>query len=228
MRTLPLICFLAAGLGTFASRPIWSASQSASRLTPIFEPIDGPQAKATIASAINVHGEIVGRYTDQQDRVHAFLIDRSGAFRTLDFPGAQLSVARGLNDRGDVVGQFEAGAARHGFLYNQGKYVQLDFPGTGAEGTETFAWGISNRGDVVGRFTLRRGDGPHGFVLSGGQWKRIDHPQSNTSAIDGINDAGEMVGIWFDENQNEHSFRLTKNRFTSIDVPDATRTLGGR
>jgi hypothetical protein len=34
-----------------------------------------------------------------------------------------------------------------------------------------------------------------------------------------------MVGIWFDENQNEHSFRLNNGRFTSIDVPDARRTL---
>src|SRR5262249_15209760 len=66
-RTL-LLVWLLAGLATVASRPVASASQSPPRRTPIFEPIDGPQAKATIASAINVHGEIVGQYTDQRDR----------------------------------------------------------------------------------------------------------------------------------------------------------------
>lgn len=123
------------------------------------------------------------------------------------------------------MGQFETGGARHAFLYSEGKYVQLDFPGTGAEGTVTFAWGINNRGDIVGRFNLGRGDGPHGFLFSGGQWKRIDHPESQISAVNGINQSGEMVGIWFDANQNEHSFRLNDGRFTSIDIANATRTL---
>ena len=225
MKTLPLSWFLVAGLGTLAMDLDPTVFQSSGRRAPVFESIDGPQAKATIASAINAHGEIVGRFTDQSDRVHAFLIDRSGTFRTLDFPGALFTVARGVNDRGDVVGQFEAGGARHAFLYSQGKYVQLDFPGTGTEGTVTFAWDINNGGDIVGRFNLGRGDGPHGFLYSGGQWKRIDHPESKTSAINGINDSGEMVGIWFDANQNERSFRLSSGRFTSIDVPNATRTL---
>src|SRR5262249_10133060 len=63
------------------------------------------------------------------------------------------------------------------------------------------------------------------FLFAGGQWKRIDHPESETTAINGINQSGEMVGIWFDANRNEHSFRLVNGRFASIDVPNATRTL---
>ncbi len=191
---------------------------------PTLEPIDGPQAKATIASAINGYGEIVGRYTDQQDRVHAFLIDRTGTFRTLDFPGATQTIARGLNDKGDVVGRFETTeGVGHGYIYRNGKYTQLDFPGP--EGTGTFPWNINASGVIVGRFTLPGGDGPHGFLYSKGKWTRIDHPESKTSAANGINGSGEIVGIWFDAQRNEHSFRLREGRFSSIDVPNAQRTL---
>jgi probable HAF family extracellular repeat protein len=195
-----------------------------SRGAPTLEAIDGPQAKATIASAINRHGEIVGRYTDQQDRVHAFLIDRTGTFRTLDFPGAMLTIARGLNDSGDVVGRFDtAGGVGHGYIYRNEKYMQLDFPGP--EGTETFPWSINASRAIVGRFTLPGGDGPHGFLYSEGKWTRIDHPESKISAANGINGSGEIVGIWFDAQRNEHSFRLREGRFSSIDVPNAQRTL---
>ena len=192
---------------------------------PRFQPIDAPQAKATIASAINIHGEIAGRYTDRNDRVHGFIIDRTGAFITIDSPGSVFTIARGLNDHGDVVGRFEtADGTGHGFVYRKGKVTQFDYPGA-AGPNATFPWGINNSGVIVGRFTLPGGDGPHGFVLRNDQWTRLDHPASKTSAANGINSAGEIVGIWFDGAKNEHSYRLVDGEYASIDVPDSTRTL---
>ena len=191
---------------------------------PHFQPIDAPKAKATIASAININGEIVGRYTDEHDRVHGFLIDRTGAFITLDAPGGVFTVARGLNDHGHVVGRYDtADGVGHGYVYRNGKFTQIDYPGP--VGTETFPWSINNSGAIVGRFTLPKGDGPHGFLLSDQKWTRIDHPSAKTSAANGINSVGDIVGIWFDEAKNEHSYRLVGGRYSSIDVPNATRTL---
>lgn len=201
-----------------------TACQGRPPLTGRLLTIDGPNAKETIASAINVHGEIVGRFTDQQDRVHGFLVDRSGTFQTLDVPGATFTIARGINDAGDVVGRYESpDGLGHGYIRTNGNYVTIDFPGP--KGTETFAWNINNGRAVVGRFTLPGSDGPHGFLLSREKWSRIDYPGSRTSASNGINSSGEIVGIWFDATRNEHSFRLRDGRFTSIDVPNSRRTL---
>lgn len=198
--------------------------QSGPGSPPALLAIDAPGAKETIASAINAHGDIVGRYTDQQDRVHGFLLDRTGGWHTLDVPGATFTIARGLNDRGDVVGRFEgADGIGHGFVFSNGHYRTIDYPGPAR--TETFAWAINNSGAVVGRFTLPGRDGPHGFLLMDGKWSRIDHPTSRTSAANGINSSGEIVGIWFDDDRNEHSFRLKRGAFSPMDVPGSRRTL---
>jgi uncharacterized membrane protein len=192
--------------------------------TPPLVTIDAPGAKETIASAINTYGDIVGRYTDQQDRVHGFLRDTNGRFHTLDVPGATLTIARGLNDRREIVGRYErTDKVWHGFVLSNGKYRTIDYPGPA--GTDTFPWGINNSGAVVGRFTLPGRDGPHGFLLVDGKWSRIDHPASKTSAANGINSSGDIVGIWFDSDRNEHSFRLKNGVFSSIDVPGSRRTL---
>lgn len=192
--------------------------------TPPLVTIDAPGAKETIASAINVHGAIVGRYTDQQDRVHGFLLDTNGRFHTLDVTGATATIARGINDRREIVGMYEGpDEVRHGFVFSNGKYRTVDYPGPA--GTETFPWGINNSGAVVGRFWLPGRDGPHGFLLVDGKWSRLDYPASRTSAANGINSSGDIVGIWFDEDRNEHSFRLKSGAFSAIDVPGSRRTL---
>jgi probable HAF family extracellular repeat protein len=186
--------------------------------------IDAPGAKETIASAINVHGAIVGRYTDREDRVHGFLRDTNGGFHTLDVPGATFTIARGVNDRGEIVGRYEGkDGVGHGFVFSNGNYRTIDYPGPAA--TETFPWSINSSGAVVGRFTLPGRDGPHGFLLVDGKWSRIDHPTSKTSAANGINSSGDIVGIYFDSERNEHSFRLKNGVFSSIDVPGSRRTL---
>lgn len=218
-----LTAFIAA-LATLSFHSAAHRVQSDPGSTPPLVVIDAPGAKETIASAINAHGEIVGRYTDQQDRVHGFVRDPNGRFHTVDVPGATLTIARGLNDRGEIVGRYQGSdEVGHGFVFSNGNYRTVDYPGPA--GTETFPWGINNAGAVVGRFTLPRRDGPHGFLLLDGKWSRIDHPTSTTSAANGINSSGVIVGIYFDSDRNEHSFRLKNGVFSSIDVPGSRRTL---
>lgn len=189
--------------------------------------IDGPNAKETIASAINAHGDIVGRYTDQNDRVHGFLLDRHGRFQTLDnpTPGTTLTVARGINDSGDIVGQYRtADGVRHAYILSKGQYKTLDYPGVPAV-TETFAWNINNDGIVVGQIVFAGSGGTHGFILNGSVWSQIDYPQSKQTAASGINSTGEIVGKWTGMDDKEHGFFLKQGRFTSIDVPDSIHTI---
>lgn len=209
------------------NRPEIFALKCGEALAGTLVTIDGPKAKATIASAINAHGDIVGRYTDQNDRVHGFLLDRDGKFRTLDVPtpGTILTVARGINDRGDIVGQYRtADGVRHAYILSEGRYRTLDYPGA-PTGTETFAWNINNAGVVVGQITFSATGGPHGFSLKGGVWSLINYPQSKKTVAGGINSKGEIVGKWTGMDDKEHGFLLRKGRFTSIDVPKSNSTI---
>jgi uncharacterized membrane protein len=69
--------------------------------------IDVPGAVDTSTNGLNNLGEIVGGYIDRGGRIHGFLRDREGRYRTLDVPGATASGAFDINDRRQIVGAFE-------------------------------------------------------------------------------------------------------------------------
>jgi hypothetical protein len=196
-------------------------------LTGEFVSIEGPQARATIASAINAHRDVVGRYNDKDDRVHGFLRDAEGHFETLDVDvrGADLTVARGVNDAGDVVGMYrvpESGfpEKRHGFIFSRGHYATIDFPGPA--GTNTFAWNVTGDGTIVGVFSFPDdGFKEHGFVLAKGVWKRIDHPAAAKTFLSDIDSRGRMLGTWYDEAGSEHGFLIQDDSLTEVSVVDA-------
>jgi probable HAF family extracellular repeat protein len=67
---------------------------------------------------------------------------------TIDFPGAFDTTALGINNLGQIVGEYEISADRpQGFLYSDGKFTTIDFPG---EPLQTVPQGINNSADIVG------------------------------------------------------------------------------
>jgi probable HAF family extracellular repeat protein len=71
--------------------------------------------------------------------------------------------AWGVNNARQVVGlYFDAQGKEHGFLYSQGSYSTVDYPGALA----SEALGINDAGQIVG--TYLDSAGTHGFLLSGG------------------------------------------------------------
>src|SRR5262249_27785583 len=65
--------------------------------------------------------------------------------------------------------------------------------------------------------------GSHGFLLSGGVYTTLDDPLGigNTTAT-GINNAGQIVGFYFDSAGREHGFLFSGGFYTTIDDPSAT------
>ncbi len=158
---------------------------------------------------------------------HGFL--RSGStYTTIDDPLAVFqgadegTVATGINDAGQIVGYYpDATNNFHAFLYtpgNGGSFITLDDPdaigGRGA-GFGTVATGINNAGQIVGYYTVSLPGTLvyHGFVYSGGSYTTVDDPQATILGPDfpngtlayGINDAGQIVGSYFDAN-GQHGF----------------------
>src|SRR5262249_8648735 len=64
----------------------------------------------------------------------------------------------------------------------------------------------------------------HGFLLSQGVYTTLDVPGASLTVAEGINNAGVIVGAYFDAKGNEHGFVLSQGVYTTIDVPKSTAT----
>ncbi len=119
-----------------------------------------------------------------------------GIFEVITIPGAVGGAqATGINNSGEVCGFFiDTNQVNHGWLLNAGVFLQLDYPNS----TSTQALGVNNNGQVVGSY-MDAGGLTHGFLytVSSGQYVNIDDPSGvGTTVVNGINDAGAIVGFF--------------------------------
>jgi uncharacterized membrane protein len=133
---------------------------------------------------------------------------------------------------------FDSGGLSHGFLINAGGgFTQTDFPGA----IETVAERINNVGEIAGHFTAQTavtgcsGTLPltHGFWRHpDGSFTQIDFPGALMTFAKGINDQGEIAGLYivltgqFDCSHplatsiTIHGFvRSPKGVFSTVDAP---------
>jgi YVTN family beta-propeller protein/probable HAF family extracellular repeat protein len=100
------------------------------------------------------------------------------------------------------------------------KLITIDYPG---QVTWTEVREINNFGVMAGRYidtTI------HAFTLSSGVFKNIDVAGATETAAWGINDAGDVVGRYFDPAANrDHGFLLRNGTYTTIDPPGTTETF---
>jgi hypothetical protein len=62
-----------------------------------------------------------------------------------------------------------------------------------------------------------------GFANIGGTFSNVDFPGASATQVIGVNDAGQMVGDYFD-GTGEHGFVSDGGNFAAIGFPGATRT----
>jgi probable HAF family extracellular repeat protein len=92
-------------------------------------------------AGINDAGQIVGG----QETGYLYT---NGAVQTIAVPG-NYTYVEGINDAGQIVGHYMTSSnIIHGFIYNNGFFTTVDFPG--ASGTEIR--GINNEGEIVGNY----------------------------------------------------------------------------
>jgi probable HAF family extracellular repeat protein len=135
--------------------------------------------------------------------------------------------ASAINAAGQVVGSYVDGSgALHGFLYTAGNYTTLDDPSaSGLPPPWTWATGINSSGQIVRNYTVNGQS--HGFVYDNGTYTTIVDPLSiGGTYLEGINDAGDIVGFYSDSNGNEHGFLYSGGTFAPIDNNQgASRTI---
>ena len=141
--------------------------------------------------------------------------------KLLAIPGVTQMTANGINDHGQVVGQFtDSHGMPHGFIYEEESFCQLDYPGA----AETNILGINNLSQMVGMFTTLTATA--GFLYDRGTFSPpITYPgPGNLTVPNGVNDRGEIVGVFQDAGPGEHSFLYKAGNYEPLTYPGATET----
>ena len=198
-----------------------------------FKSIDFPDSFGTEAYGINAAGEIVGVYWDAQGAAigsHGFLLS-GGRFTRIDHPHAVVTRALGINDSGQIVGVYTlrrpcgipgcessgryAHEDGHGFVYAQGRFTNVDFPGA-AHGEQTAANAINAAGQLAGTY-FDRNYVAHGFLLTKGNYSSVDVPGSSQTFATGVSLAGQVVGHFTYPAGYGPGFILNRDHVTVID-----------
>jgi hypothetical protein len=193
---------------------------------PFHEPED--TVNHTLASGINNDGVLCGYYGDgvsikgfvrMGERYASFVAPVEG----------EVTATRiySINDAGNFVGSYievPAVSAKAFGARIDGGFTTLPIPGALEE-----ARGINNLNQIVGDYSyLTHGDGfiYHGFILNpGGLLRDVDFPGAKRTIPMAINDAGFIVGSWFDGVATHGFLFHLPSTFVSYDVPGAANTM---
>jgi len=205
---------------------------SSGTYTTLYDPsatFDG----GTSADGINDKGQIVGYYGNDSG-AHGFLYNHGHYVTLNDLHGTKGTFANGINDNGQIVGYYlDSNGVEHGFIYDRltHTYKTLNDPFAGTENGEgTEAQGINDKGQIVGSYIDSKG-AVHGFLYSHGHYIALNDPSAGRGTLEneigtvanGINDKGQVVGSYTDDNGVAHGFvyNISTGIYATLDDPSA-------
>jgi hypothetical protein len=177
-----------------------------------------PQMKGSTNQllGINNNGVAVGFHTDAAGNNHAYQVNQAtGVFSAIKIPGDVSTQATGINNLGDIVGiGTDANNVTTSWLLHNGQLTTFQFP---HGGSNTQALGINDHDEIVGSYDDASGV-MHGFTLKSplgpvSHWQTIDdfstHTMPGTTVVNGVNDAGDLVGFYTDTAGNVTGMLVT-------------------
>lgn len=207
---------LAIGLGSAVLLAAGAATASGGDRRPVDDPsspvpvfvlekgryttFDPPGRQANELVDVNSRGVVAGTFIDLDDTTNrGFLRDKRGRVTRFDYPGASSTFVNKINDRGQIVGRAKFGAGtdpadQRAYLRGRdGRFTTIRVPGA----VTTQAIGIDDRGRIVGDYTDADGFF-HGYLWEKGRVVAtgIDGPEGSGATLTGINDRGQMVGVY--------------------------------
>jgi hypothetical protein len=174
---------------------IKAASKAADSYT--FKDIEIPGAVYVVAVEINNSGAISGVYGDAQGRTHSFVLTRDRTI-TIDYPGATFTSVASITNSGLLFGNWGSVTEQHAGYYNlhTGQWTQLpDLPGYPVN----IGNRMNNAGRAVGyacRDTFFELLDCIGWLWTGKEYQLIDVPGAISTYAYGINDRGQIVGVY--------------------------------
>lgn len=174
---------------------------------------------------VNNRGVAVGFYTDAKGNNHGYTYSIfSRRYHSVKIRGAMSTTAAGINNRGDIAGFYTtaAGVTKSFLMTRGGRLMRLVYPGA----TMTQAFGLNDSREVVGAYTIGTGDAAKtfGFTWTPGRgWKSVNDPMGmGSTTINGVNNAGDLVGFYNDAAGNTHGFLMSQGHHRAPWAPMPT------
>jgi len=147
------------------------------------------------------------------------------SFQTVNIPAPpnRAVMLDAINDAGGILGNYEDNDSHtHGFLLYQGKFTSFLFPGS----TATLAFDMNTTGTIVGEYTIGNG-AQHAFMVHSGGFHEIKIPgfPNVTAVATGVNDHGDVVGIFRPTPNVNQGFLLHNGKLTILSFPGAREGL---
>ena len=192
-----------------------------------FTSFDIPGATSYFVAGINDEGLVAGSWTAADGSGIGFIRAPDGRISTpIVHPddSTRTTVLRAVNDEGVIAGFYGANVS-NGFLFTEGKFRTLDFPGAVA----TAVRGINNLGDVSGTYSVVDLNADEfGFIIprrGPAISFRLADPTGTGIVVGGINDLRQVVGYYTDATSTLVGFlRQPSGQFVSIIFPGALST----
>jgi len=160
---------------------------------------------------VNDHDVAIGFWTDGQGNNHGYEYNiKTHRFSTVTDPGAPTASlsANAINNDGNVAGTYTnpADNTTDGFLKVGRTFIDLAVPGA----SSTMALGVNDHDEVVGMYMVGTGSTAkmYGFTWKPGQgFRTVNDPHgTTTTTINGVNNAGDLVGFYVDAAGNTDGF----------------------
>jgi hypothetical protein len=136
--------------------------------------------------------------------------------------------AFGINNAGTIAGDYvDAKGVQHGMIKG-GKLFTIDHPdcttsGGFSSGAIAF-YGLNKSCAAAGWCTSTKTGLYEGFVYASGKFTPINFPKSSGTQALGVNDTGDVVGLYLDSSGVQHGFVKKGSKYTSIDVTGDSST----
>jgi hypothetical protein len=132
----------------------------------------------------------------------------------------------GVNDAGAIAGDYvDAKMVQHAMILAGTKLTTVNIKGcstTAGTGAQAF-FGINKTGVAAGWCNNTTGI-PVAFTWAKGKTTFVKFPKAVGTELNGINDKGDVVGIYFDSANVQHGFSKIGGKFATLDVKGGTAT----
>ncbi|MEI6765731.1 MAG: T9SS type A sorting domain-containing protein [Bacteroidota bacterium] len=153
-----------------------------------------PSMDITIARDINDADCVVGDY--KESTTHVCFSMCSGTNTPFHY-NYNPTYINSINNSGKRAGGWIDGSLRHGLIWDNGTWTQLDYPGA----TRTIFTGINDSNIIVGVYNLT-----HSFIYRNGVFKEISKTNATDFQIRDINNKGYIVGYYKDGSNTYKGF----------------------
>jgi hypothetical protein len=156
---------------------------------------------------INDSGTAVGDFEDASFTMHAYRLNiNTHRFTRINIKSSADVTATGINGAGAIVGFFTTSTGRVVSFLRHANGKVITFARAGASMTQ--AYGINDGGLVVGTYTS--GSNTFGFTWTPGHLRPVNDPGGvGSTFINGVNNAGDLVGYYTDSRGNLNGLLAT-------------------